>query len=359
MTTQSASPTNPPRTPPVDEPKMPPPATEQPDSTTSPGLSPDSNSRRWSSFPGHFIHRLSKPKAPLSPTENKPGGATASAAPADHAKKPSAFSSSDRRAKQSALNVRSLIVGQDADEGGLSPRVPVSHAQLKDIKAQLLKPKSAGKVIAQLRALPALSNSSSSASEPIQAVCLPYTDQEADEKQLSRFRDLKPVSQPQSQPQPSTSTTKTDAPPRSPAVASSTIESVAEAIRNLHVVNLFTAPALGLGQPADGPGLLAGALPTAETVINGLTQITPQLMALSYATGHALTPDHKGVYPPMDRVSVLTCTPSLFDALWRRREMSNVFCVDWWGLELLLPPPTLAYLSVSRRPLSSNRSHSI
>ena len=289
---------------------MPPPATEQPDSTTS-------NSHRWS-FPGHFILRLSKPKAPPSPAENKPGGATASAAPADQAKKPSAFSSSDRRAKQSALIVRSLIVGQDADEGGLSsPHVPVSHAQLKDIKAHLSKSKSAGKVIAQLRALPALSNSSSSASEPIQAVCLPYTDQEADEKHLSRLRDLKPVSQPQSQPQPSTSTTKTDTPPRSSAVASSTIESVAEAIRKLRVVNLFTAPDLGLGQPHDGPGLLAGALPTAETVINGLTQITPQLMALSYATGHALIPDHKSVHPPTDRMSVLTCTPPLFDALSR------------------------------------------
>jgi hypothetical protein len=337
---------------------MPPPATEQPDSTTSPGLSPDSNSHRWS-FPGHFILRLSKPKAPPSPAENKPGAATASAAPADQAKQPSVFSSSDRRAKQSALTVRSLIVGQDADEGGLSsPQVPVSHAQLKGIKAQLSKPKSAGKVIAQLKALPALSNSSSSASEPIQAVCLPYTDQEADEKHLSRIRELKQVSQPQSQPQSSTSATKTDPPPSSPAVASSVIESVAEAIRNLRVVNLFSAPDLGLGQPPNGPGLLAGALPTAETVINGLTQITPQLMALSYATGHALLPDHKGVYPPTDRMSVLTCTPSLFDALSRPGEMSNVFCIDWWGLELLLPSPTLAYLSVSRRPLSSNWSHS-
>lgn len=303
---------------------MPPPATEQPDSTTSPGLSPDSNPRRWS-FPGHFMLRRNKPKAPPSPAENKHGDATVSAAPADKAKKrPSAFSSSDRRAKQSALVVRSLIVGQDTDEGGLaSPQVPVSNAQLKHVKAQLMKPKSAGKVIAHLRALPALSNSSASASEPIQAVCLPYTDEEADEKYLSRFRDLKPASQPQP-PQPPTSTTKTDT-PRPLAVASSTIESVAEAVRNLRVVNLFTAPDLGLGQPEDGPGLLAGALPTAEMVINGVTQITPQLMALSYATGHALIPDHKGVYPPTDRMSVLTCTPSLFDALSRRREMSDVF----------------------------------
>ena len=87
------------------------------------------------------------------------------------------------------------------------------------------------------------------------------------------------------------------------------IDSVTEAFKNLHVINLFQAPDLGLGQPGDGPGLLAGAVPTAETVINGLTQVTPQLMALGYATGRAVIPDHNGIYPPTDRLSVLTCTP--------------------------------------------------
>jgi len=99
---------------------------------------------------------------------------------------------------------------------------------------------------------------------------------------------------------------------------------VTDALQNLHVVSLFTAPNLGLGQPGDGQGLLAGAIPTAETVINGVEQMTPQLMALSYATGLPAFPDHKGIYPPTDRMSVLT---------------------SWWGLELLLPPPTLEYLS--------------
>jgi len=46
-------------------------------------------------------------------------------------------------------------------------------------------------------------------------------------------------------------------------------------------------------------------------------------MSLGYVTGQALFPDHKGVYPPIDRISVLTY---------------------WWGFELVLPPPTLAYL---------------
>jgi hypothetical protein len=32
-------------------------------------------------------------------------------------------------------------------------------------------------------------------------------------------------------------------------------------------------------------------------------------------------------------------------------------CVDWWGLEVLLPPPTLAHLSVSFHDPFSNWSH--
>jgi len=46
-------------------------------------------------------------------------------------------------------------------------------------------------------------------------------------------------------------------------------------------------------------------------------------MSLGYITGQAILPDHKGVYPPIDRMSVLTY---------------------WWGFELVLPTPTLAYL---------------
>jgi len=47
---------------------------------------------------------------------------------------------------------------------------------------------------------------------------------------------------------------------------------------------------------------------------------------LGYATGKAILPDHKGVHPPTDRISVLTY---------------------WWGLEIVLPPPSIKYLSVS------------
>ena len=312
LTTQGASPTNSPEnspqthspasgTPPVsktNESEAPPPVADQSDSATRAGVAPDSHPRRFT-FPGQF-KRLRKPEARLSPVERP--GATAPASSTDKVKKkPSAASSNaDRRAKQSALVVRSLIVGQDTDQGGLvSPQGPITSTQLKNVKGQLLQPKTAGKLIAQLRALPALPNSAERASTPIQAVCLSSTDEEADSQRLSRLRNLKSLPPP-----PNKTTTVGSSPAAGP-----TIDSVTEAFKNLHVINLFQAPDLGLGQPGDGPGLLAGAVPTAETVINGLTQITPQLMALGYATGRAVIPDHNGIYPPTDRLSVLTCTP--------------------------------------------------
>jgi hypothetical protein len=328
--------------PPVPESDAPPVAV-QPDSATS---TPNTDRPRWS-FQGYFkLHR--KPNSPRSTVE-KHDAAVPTATSTDRTKPP-ALSHADQRAKKSALIVRSLIVGQDTDEGGVAspPRERVSSAQLKSVKAQLLEPKTACRVIRQLRALPALlSDSASRASEPIQAVCLPYNDEEADKKHLSNIRGVKV---PATATTATTTTTTTPTTPSSPPVRGATIDTVIEAFRNLHIVSLFTAPDLGLGEPGDGPGLLAGAVPTAETVLNGVTEITPQLMALGYATGKTLMPNHKGIYPPTDRMSILTCT-SVVDH--HVAEISNVRYVDWWGLELLLPPPTLAYLSVSFHALIS------
>jgi hypothetical protein len=57
-----------------------------------------------------------------------------------------------------------------------------------------------------------------------------------------------------------------------------------------------------------------------------VVSITPQLLSLGYATGKELMPDHSHVYPPTDRMSVLTY---------------------WWGLELVLPEPSIEFLGVS------------
>ena len=316
-------------------------------SSLSIGPSTDTNPR-WS-LQGRFklLRKLTAKR--LTIEKNDAAAPTpATDAPTDHVKPSSALSllSADHRAKQSALIVRSFIVGQDTDEGGVaSPKVPISRTQLKNIKAQLSKPKTANKVIAQLRALPSFPNSASHASEPIQAVCLPYSDEEADAKRFGTLRNVK---------LPSTTTATTTATttnvPSSLPEGSTTINAITDAFKNVHIVNLFTTPGLSLGELAGAEGIFAGALPSAETVINGFTQITPQLMALGYTAGKSLVPNHKGIYPPTDRLSVLTCTLLVH---YHVAEISNVCCVDWWGLEILLPPPTLAYLSVSSCALIS------
>ncbi|EPQ57449.1 hypothetical protein GLOTRDRAFT_74245 [Gloeophyllum trabeum ATCC 11539] len=196
----------------------------------------------------------------------------------------------------------------------------VSKPQIKKVKAQLLEPKSANRVIAQLRQLPLtegpLANGPAKPDirtknhGPIHAVCLPYTDTEAQERHFSRLaKDLTPE-------------------PDVPSVTNANFETVTSTFKDLQVVDLLTRGGvdMGLASPIGSPteGILSGALPSAEAMINGITQITPQLMNLGFATGKAIMPDHTGVYPPTDRMSVITY---------------------WWGLEVVLPEPSMHYLS--------------
>ncbi|KAL1748666.1 hypothetical protein HDZ31DRAFT_5241, partial [Schizophyllum fasciatum] len=221
-------------------------------------------------------------------------------------------SAADRRAKESAHLVRALIVGPDPVEPS-SPEVTraVAKPQLGKVKSQLMKPKEANRVITQLRAL---SSSDAQASEhgakgPIHAVCLANNEETEHKLHFSKLEreDEGPASELPNFLQGNAAAAK-----------------LRGIIDEMNIVDLLLAPDLGIGQAGDGKGLLSGAVPTAETVINGVQQITPQLMALGYATGRAILPDHAGVYPPTDRISVLTY---------------------WWGLELCLPPPTLSYLA--------------
>ncbi|KAJ6625652.1 hypothetical protein B0H10DRAFT_626859 [Mycena sp. CBHHK59/15] len=228
-------------------------------------------------------------------------------------------SNSEKRAKESALIVRTLIVGPPSHDYA-APKLTkaVAKPQLSKVKSQLMQPNSANMVIAQLRALPAMDEAAEEGQDagkdpgptaPIHAVCLAYPDAEEHEIHFSKL----------------TPDAQGDAPVQTvPGVTSASLERLTNMLSEMHVVDLVKAPDLGLGQPGDGDGLLAGAVPTAETIINGVGQITPQLMALGYATGRAILPDHKGIHPPTDRMSVITY---------------------WWGLEVVLPPPTLEYLS--------------
>ncbi|KAL1664755.1 hypothetical protein GGF50DRAFT_101455 [Schizophyllum commune] len=278
----------------------------------SPIVAPSKRARRFSlktlSFsPSH--------KAALSTDEEHKLREDAAEALEHRVLKRTHTSAADRRAKESAHLVRALIVGPDPVTPS-SPKVTkaVAKPQLGKVKSQLMKPKEANRVITQLRAL---SSSDAQATEhgakgPIHAVCLAHSEEKEDELHFSKLAQ------------------EDDSPPLELPnflQGNATAAKLRNVIDEMHIVDLLLTPDLGLGQSGDGKGILSGAVPTAETVINGVQQITPQLMALGYATGRAILPDHAGVYPPTDRISVLTY---------------------WWGLELCLPPPTLSYLASAK-----------
>jgi len=161
---------------------------------------------------------------------------------------------------------------------------------------------------------------------PIHAVCLPYTDAEAHQRHFSQLViDKTAASRAQSGTTTVHSTTvhveSTTAEVAS--VANASITTLKTVFSEVNLVSLITTPDLGLGGPPDGAGILSGALPSAQAIISGVEQVTPQLMALGYATGKAVMPDHAGIYPPTDRMSAITY---------------------WWGFEIVLPPPSLEYL---------------
>ncbi|KAJ7594146.1 hypothetical protein C8J56DRAFT_926086 [Mycena floridula] len=284
--------------------------------TSTPNLTEiaSSRKRRFSFRPFATGHSHDEPKHNLTAIHEHEKKVRASTALSQRLAKP-LTSTSDKKAKESAMILRSLILGRGTSD---SPKVTAALAkpQLSKIKTQLMQPKSANRVIAQLRVLPTQEVAFpketviSPSSGVIHAVCLSNTDLEADELHFCKLGNSQ--------------TTEGIAPSSFSSFSSLPVDSLVAMFNEMHLISLVTTPDLGLGQPGDGQGLLAGAVPTAETVINGIEQITPQLLALGFAAGKAVLPDHTGVYPPTDRMSVLTY---------------------WWGLEIVLPPPSLDYLS--------------
>lgn len=210
---------------------------------------------------------------------------------------------SDRRAMDTAVMVRSVIVGDHEMVDGRAKRSkPLSKSDVARVKAQLLEPKSAKKIIDHLHTMSASSTDTRSANTgPIHAVCLDAIDKEVHEQHFVQLG----------------------------SVATATVTAVSDALANVHLVDLLAVPDMGFGAPASSPGLLAGAVPSAETIIDGLQQITPELLALGFATSKAILPDHKGVVVPTDRLSVLTY---------------------WWGFEVCMPPPTIEHLGAVASP---------
>ncbi|EPT04907.1 hypothetical protein FOMPIDRAFT_1156394 [Fomitopsis schrenkii] len=245
---------------------------------------------------------------------------------------------SEKQAQESALLLRELIVGPSSNPPNKLKSKARSSAEVEKVKAQLARPKTAGKVIAQLRQLsssdePVVVGKGANGETltglpkgPIHAVCLPYTDAEAQDRHFARLATDKPA--PGDAQEGATRSVSVHLHTQSTeaeicSVANASITSLQMVFSEVNLVSLVTTPDLGLGGPPDGPGILSGALPSAQAIIQGVEQITPQLMALGYATGKAVMPDHAGIYPPTDRMSVITY---------------------WWGFEVAMPPPSLQYL---------------
>ncbi|KAI8972205.1 hypothetical protein BD414DRAFT_518025 [Trametes punicea] len=321
-------------------------------STTAPAQVPTSRPQKRTSWPWRsLVHPKGiqdpKPSLPSSREE----AAQEATARQEYIERRMVRTRSERRAHESALLVRELIIGPSAmptvalPKGAkVSATSPTSLQKMQKVKARLIQPQAAQKVIAQLRQLPTSETpivvGKTSTGEPvttltrgpIHAVCLPYTDAEAHELHFSKLEKLQPAAPPSSPPSasPKTKEQKLDILAVSSAageiasVTATSLEKLKEVLGGLNVVSLITTPDLGFGQPGDGPGLLRGAVPSATAIVQGIEEMTPQLMALGYATGKAILPSHAGVYPPTDRMSVITY---------------------WWGLEVVMPEPSVKYLS--------------
>lgn len=227
---------------------------------------------------------------------------------------------------------------------------PPSPSKLSKANNQLLSPDQANKVIAKLRKLPVPNGPElpgieyagehvvSRAEGPIHAVCLDCTEEEADMYHFSLLTTGAEMSSHGNQDNEPGVMVLGD----TPSIASANLSSLVPVLRSLHIITLVSSPDLGFGQPPDSPGPLAGSVPSARAVSDGMAEITGQLLALGFATSKAVFPDHAGVYPPTDRMSVLTC-----ETFSHSLKVQFSIVTDWWGMEVCLPPPTLLYLAVS------------
>lgn len=206
---------------------------------------------------------------------------------------PGSRSKSERRAKESAEIVRALIIGPNSISLASKKPQALSKVQLDKVKSELAKPKSANKVISQLRKLDLVTDASAplpvtdipskptavgKCHGPIHAVCLDGTDEDVEKR---HFAQLKPDVRSET------------ADLFVESFVTANMDNINLILGNLNIVDLVGSD-FGFGQPATGQGILAGAVPTAETVLTGIKLITPQLMSLGYVTGQAMLPDHKG-----------------------------------------------------------------
>ncbi|KAL5631512.1 hypothetical protein ACGC1H_007133 [Rhizoctonia solani] len=256
----------------------------------------------------------------------------------------------DRRAVQSALSLRTLIIGpaaldvKEKSKKGNEPKASAATA-LRKANQKLLEPVQANRVIAALRELPppdlppataqtvetvrkkkgwvfgrggtsregerpeSPKESAGTVAMPIHGCCLDITDEGAEEKHFSKLTGSARAG--------SAAGTRPNA-----NTGSADLSSLIPMLKNLRLVNLQASH--DLSSSADKDGLLAGSVPTPGSLVDGMEKVGQTLMSLGFATTQAVLPSHVGIHPPKDRMSVLTY---------------------WWGYEVVFPPPTMQYLS--------------
>src|SRR5882762_4216190 len=150
-------------------------------------------------FSFHSLVFLSnrKVKPALSTAQEHKKEAKASAA---FFKRQAKVTKTDNLAKQSALIIRSLIIGKASifPPSSSTATNGISKPQLSKVKSQLMQSQTANKVIAQLRALPCSDGNVVTEEEkvcvwdkpagPIHAVCLDITDLEWEQRHFASFK---------------------------------------------------------------------------------------------------------------------------------------------------------------------------
>jgi len=255
-----------------------------------------------------------------------------------------------------AASVKNILSGDLSSVSGPKVRASKLVSSQTKIAPQLLHDEKANKIISEIRQLSPLvqpehtiiltssSNtqlSSISLHAPprppaVHGVCLEETDEEADAQAFSKLAPTAALVA--STPPPSA------VPPKS--TVSPSIYTLADVLARLKLVNFLqidptkpiTPPAASKVEPPiklmDNEATLMGALPSPAVVANGVNDLATQLIALGLGDPklmlattpdlNGLLPDHSGVYPPTDRMSVITCE---FDILLSRA---------WMALSLLM-----------------------
>ncbi len=284
-------------------------ATSAPHTSSNPGLNTDvavkisSDARKVS--PGDFlcvpsaslVNRLPIRNPPFPLFTNKKGGLRPVKILKNVHRK-SKLRNQTSSAQQSALAIRSLIVGPTSAAAPKTTPV-TAKPQLNALKTQLMQPKSANKLIMHLRTLPAHDEMPTQSHEPrpkgpIHAVCLEHTD---DEEHQLHFAKLVKDELPRDTSSPENFNFQ--------GVTSAPLEQLTSLFSEMHVVDLVSSPILDSGNQETERVFWPERVPTAKTVIDGFTKITPELMALGYATGKAITPDHLGMAICLTTVTVI------------------------------------------------------